>query len=128
MRRDKEIKELIAGFEAPIRRTNSVIASMRNKLVKSKLKGDKYSEALSKIDDVESLVFYATQLKMEINECNEQVSKAYFHCADLEQKYKDKCEDLHRLELISEMGWEEYKGKVKGFYEAEIYPHFPKDS
>ena len=123
---DKEIKELIAGFEAPVRRTKKVIASMRSKLGKANIKGDAYDEALRKIDDVESLVNYTTSVQVELNGSNETVGKWLVAYVELKQKYENKCKDLHTLELISEMGWEEYKIYIEEFYESEIYPHFPE--
>jgi hypothetical protein len=101
---DKEIKEMIAGFQAPIRRTKEVIALMRNKLSKSKLKGKAGDEALRRIDDVESLVFYSTDIQAKLNESNESVAKWGMAYGRLKFEYEDKCRKLDMMEKVSELG------------------------
>ena len=117
MKSDKEIKELIAGFESPIRKAKDVSMAMRRKVINSGIKGDKLSDAMSNVDDIDNLIYYTTHVQKELNEMNDNIVKWILKYSELKHNYNELMSKSIIHEQISETSMEEvveeYYNKLK---------------
>jgi|GEM_PF-4244133 len=116
---DKEIKELIAGFESPIRKAKKVISFMRGKITRLKLSGSANLKAMERVETLEALVHYTSHIKAEINESNDNVARWFMAYGELNKKYKKKCVELSILEKISEIGMDEVRKDLDNYWDEK---------